>query len=197
MRCPRTLYLLSLTVFVLLLTSLAHADFQAGKDAYDQRDYETAFKEWQSLAEESEALAQYNLGVMYDKGQGVPQDDGQAADWYRRAAAQGDAGAQSQLGGLYSLGQGVPQDYAQAREWFLKAAEQGNADAQFSLGLFYTQGWGVPQDYVQAHMWLNLAAAQGNKDAETSRDRVAKGLTSQQIAEAQRLAREWLAQHQK
>jgi TPR repeat protein len=171
--------------------------FKAGMDAYDRKDYETALKEWQPFAEEGEARAQFNLGNMYRKGQGVPQDDGQAADWYRRAAAQGDADAQFSLGNLYVSGQGVPQDYAQAREWFLKAAEQGNADAQFSLGLFYTQGWGVPQDYVQAHMWLNLAAAQGNKDAETSRDRVAKGLTSQQIAEAQRLAREWLAQHQK
>jgi TPR repeat protein len=74
MRFPRTLSLLSLTVFALLLTTLAHADFQTGKDAYDRGDYETAFKEWQPLADQGDARAQYRLGAIYHDGQGVPQD---------------------------------------------------------------------------------------------------------------------------
>ena len=65
MRFPRTLSLPSLTVFVLILTTLAHADFQAGLDAYDRKDYETAFKEWLPLAEQREAKAQHDLDNLY------------------------------------------------------------------------------------------------------------------------------------
>ena len=75
------------------------------------------------------------------------------------------------------------------------AAEQGSADAQFSLGVMYTNGRGVPQDYVRAHKWLNLAtsraSAEMNKRFGAARDRVGEKMTSAQIAEAQRLAREW------
>ena len=75
MRFPRPLSLLPLTVFAFLLTSLAHADFQAGKDAYDRGDYETALNEWLPLAEKGEADAQYNLGKMYGEGkEGVPKE---------------------------------------------------------------------------------------------------------------------------
>jgi len=148
-------------VFILCLLvwpALASADFQAGLDAYNQGDYATALKEWQPLAEQGDAVAQYNLGFMYDNGQGVPQDYGEAARWYRLAAEQGKASAQHNLGLLYYRGQGVPQDYTQARDWYLKAAEQGHALAQANLGVMYWMGPGVLQDYVQAHMWANLAA---------------------------------------
>ena len=64
-------------------------------------------------------------GLMYGKGQGVPQDYAQAAAWYRKAAEQGDAGAQHNLGYAYDFGQGVTQDDAQAVAWYRKAAEQG------------------------------------------------------------------------
>src|ERR1019366_6034446 len=73
-------------------------------------------------AEQGMAEAQYMLGYLYHKGQGVPQDDTQAAGWYRKAAEQGDAGAQMQLGSLYKDGQGVPQDYAEAYFWYDLAA---------------------------------------------------------------------------
>jgi TPR repeat protein len=63
--------------------------------------------------------------------------------------------------------------------------------AQYNLGIMYENGEGVVQDYAEAHKWLNLAAAQGNKDAQKDRDRITKSMTQNQIAEAQRLAREW------
>ena len=71
------------------------------------------------------------------------------------------------------------------------AAEQGDAHGQSNLGLSYAKGEGVPQDYILAHMWFNLAAAQGNANAIKGRDMVAGAMTPAQIAEAQRLAREW------
>ena len=75
--------------------------------------------------------------------------------------------------------------------WFRKAAEQGEARAQTALGVMYEDGHGVPPDYVLAHMWQNLAAAQGNGDAAKLRDYLARFMNPDQIAEAQRLAREW------
>jgi len=111
MRVPRTLYLFPLTVFAFLLTTLAHADFQDGWDAYTRKDYSTALKEWQPLAEQGDAQAQYYLGVLYFKGEGVPQDYAQAREWWLKAAAQGHAIAQFNLGVLYMAGKGVPQSY--------------------------------------------------------------------------------------
>ncbi len=85
----------------------------------------------------------------------------------------------------------MPQDYAEAAKWYRKAAAQGHASAQFKLGGSYFLGRGAPQDYVQAHVWFNLARMRGNKNAIEVLDIVAELLTPAQIAEAQRLAREW------
>ena len=85
----------------------------------------------------------------------------------------------------------MPQDYVQAVSWFRKAAEQGDAYAQTNLGVMYYSGRGVPQDYVQAHMWWSLAAAKGDADAINNLDQIAAKMTPAQIAEAQKLAREW------
>jgi TPR repeat protein len=105
-------------------------------------------------------------------------------------AEQGDVRAQLSLGGMYYNGQGVQQDYAEAAKWARKAAEQGYAPAQADLGIMYWNGEGVPQDAVLAYMWLSLAAAQEPK-AVKQRDVAASQMTSDEIAEAQRLAREW------
>ena len=82
-------------------------------------------------------------------------------------------------------------DYATALRLIRPLAEQGDASAQYNLGVFYDNGFGVPQDYVSALMWLNLSAAQGKEGAATFRDLVARLMTPAQIAEAQKLAREW------
>jgi hypothetical protein len=122
----------------------------------------------------------------YDRGDYV-----KAYKVFKPLAEQGDADAQWYLGLMYHMGEGVPQDYIEAVKWNRKAAEQGNSAAQRNLGFMYGDGEGVPQDYVLAHMWLNLAAAQGALHAKESRDMVAEKMTPAQLAEAQRLAREW------
>jgi TPR repeat protein len=99
----------------------------------------------------------------------------------------------------YQEGEGVLQDYVQAVAWWRKAAKQGHDAAQVELGLMYEKGEGVPQDYMQAYMWFNLAASRAALagDAINSiqwavqRDEVAAKMTPEQIAEAQRMAREW------
>ena len=85
----------------------------------------------------------------------------------------------------------MPQDYAAAVTWWRKAADQGLASAQYNLGVMYANGQGVPQDYIQAHMWFNLATAQNDANAAKNRDIVAAKMAPAQIAEAQKLAREW------
>ncbi|MET0873765.1 MAG: hypothetical protein ABWX81_03080 [Pseudolabrys sp.] len=82
-------------------------------------------------------------------------------------------------------------DYASALRLIRPLAEQGDANAQYNLGVFYDNGLGVPQDKVRAYMWFNLSAAQGKEGAAAFRDLIARRMTPAQIAEAQRLAREW------
>ena len=159
--------------------------------AYERGDFATAERLFRPLAEHGNAIAQYNLGVMYYKGDGVPQSYPDAVFWYRHAAWQGDASAQLSLGLMYYNGQGTLQSYAEALTWFRKAADQGSAQAQINLGAIYANGQGVPQDYIHAHMWLSLAAAKSETRAVELRDIVAAKMTAAQIAEAQKLAREW------
>jgi TPR repeat protein len=192
LRLFNRLTLSGVTIAVLLSASSAFAGASDDCEAaYEQRDYAEALLLCRSAAEEGDAVAQAYLGLMYAKGQGVPHDDGEAVKWYRKAADQGHAGAQNNLGGMYEQGRGVTQDYAEALKWYRKAAEQGDAVAQTNLGHMYDDGRGVMRDYVLAHMWFNLAAAQGFKDAFSARDKLAAKMTPAQIAEAQRLAREW------
>jgi len=180
---------------VLLLTLLVgtpafSADFQKGLTAAKSGDYATALREWTPLAKQGNASAQYNLGVIYGNGQGVPQDYKTAVKWYRLAAEQGDADAQYDLGVMYDNGQGVPQDYKTAVKWYSLAAKQGNAFAQGNLGVMYGLGKGVIQDIVYAHMWGNLGASNGNENGGKLRDFVAKRMTPSQLETAQKLARE-------
>jgi TPR repeat protein len=182
--------LVAVALFVGSMTAHA-ADFSAGYKAYQRRDYTAALQIFRQLADQGNARAQFSLGVMYNKGQGVTQDYEAALRWYREAADQGYVLAQYNIGLMHSKGQGVPQDYAEAATWYRKAAEQGYSAAQTRLGDMYVLGQGVAQDYVQAHMWFNLAAARGQKLARINRNRLAKQMTPEQIAEARRLAREW------
>lgn len=138
------------------------------------------------------------LGMMSYWGQGMPQDYSAAAGWYLKAAEQGLPHAQTNLGVMYSAGRGVPQDYQAAAKWFQEAADQGETSAQANLAGMYEKGEGVPRDYLMAHIWLDLAVecstptqAAFRSEVVQRRDAVAKFLTSTQLEEARRLAREW------
>ena len=175
------------------LAAPAWAGFDEGLAAYKRGDYATALREFRTLAQQGEAKGQNGLGVMYARGQGVAQDDVEAVKWYRKSAEQGYASAQNNLGFMYSKGQGVAQDEAEAVKWHRKAAEQGHASAQYNLGVMYVTARDVTRDYIQAHMWLALAASLGNDLAVKYLGTIAKRMTSGQIADAQRLASEWMA----
>jgi uncharacterized protein len=111
-------------------------------------------------------------------------------------AEEGNPDAQRLLGSIYYYaedGRGAAQDFAEAAKWWRRAANQGITVAQSNLGYMYAHGQGVPQDYVQAYLWFSVAAARGDADAADDRDGIAHQMTPDQIAEAQRLAREWKA----
>lgn len=178
----------------------------AGLAAYERGDYATALREWKPLAKQGDADAQYNLGLVYSRGNGVPRDDAEAAKWYRKAAEQGFAAAQFNLGVMYSNGKGVPRDGAEAAKWYRKAAEQGYASAQFNLGRMYKHGnGGLDKSYVQALKWWILAAEQGHIKATQNRYELTQGtmyvtggpphMSRGMIEEAEKLAREWKEKH--
>jgi len=185
----------ALTVLWILaaLTRTAVAGpLEDGNMAYQRGDYATAVKVLRPLVDQGNADAQDILAIMYFVGQGVPQDRGEAIRLYRLAAEQGNAHAQDVLGFAYLDGIGVRSDNTEAAKWFRKSADQDNIDAQFNLGEMYELGNGVTQNYVLAYMWFSLVASHGTRAyAIRGKDRVAQQMTPEQIAEAQKLAREW------
>jgi hypothetical protein len=117
--------------------------------------------------------------------------------WYRRAADQGEARAQANLGRAYAAGLGVAQDYAQAAAWYRRAADQGHAASQFDLAELYARALGVQRNDVEACRWFLIAEARAGSAEDravyaAARERLVRRMTTAQLAEAQRLAREWL-----
>lgn len=149
---------------------------------------------WQ-CAEQGNASAQSDLGVMYFSGNGISQDYQKAFEWFSKAAPQGDIQAQYSLGFMYHQGQGVAQNYAKAAQWYSQAAEQNDAFAQFTLGYMYLSGLGVAQDDVLAYQWFDLAALQNDIDAVKNRDDLVKKMTPEQLSKAKQLSADWLAKH--
>ena len=184
-------WILFIAAILLLCSSIARADdFENGVKAYQEGNYDQAIELFRPLADQGDAGAQYNLGVTYDKGEGVIQDYKEVVKWYRLAAKKGDATAQYNLGLMYDNGRGVTQDYKEAAKWYRLAAKQGHASAQYNLGVTYAKGEGVTQNYVRTHMWLNLATSKGNKTAKKYLKIVAKEMSPSQIADAKKMARD-------
>jgi hypothetical protein len=124
----------------------------------------------------------------------VAKNPVEAVEWYRKAAAQDLVDAQGEIGNCYLEGNGVPTDIPEGLKWTRQAAEQGFAPAQNSLGLCYSKGKGVAKDYVEAYKWFNLAVAKGGDIADDARINLAAAerfMKPEQVAEGQRLAREF------
>ena len=144
-------------VFALWLCSgpVIADDFQGGmKDgmpSYGSKNYSKTVKSIKKSADYGNAMAQYNLGLMYAKGENLVQDYQQALFWFRKAADQGVGIAEFSLALLYDKGLGVDQDYPQAVSWYRKAAEHGYAMASYNLGVMYDSGDGVAPDLKRNH----------------------------------------------
>jgi uncharacterized protein len=124
-------------------------------------------------------------------GKGVELDYAESTAWFRRAADQGNPEAQAFLGLAYKGGRGVSRDPVEGLKWLNKAAAQGHEAAQFTLGIMYSKGDDVGLDYATAYMWTSLAAARGHALPRQLLDMLETKLTPEQIAGAQKAAREW------
>ena len=146
-------------------------------------------------ADQGDARSQIELGLYHLSGRVVPQDYKQAAVLFQFAADQGNDDAMLQLGSLYER---VLETPILAIQYYLAATNCGNAEAQNQVGEMYEAGKGIARDYVQAHMWFSLLAMSNSESREAGvdgRNIAAQQMTSEQIAEAQRLAREWDGTH--
>jgi TPR repeat protein len=183
---------------MMLAANFARAD-QLGDalKAAQRSDFAVAATLWLPLARQGNVRAQYDMGVLYQHGQGVAQDYKEAAKWYRLAAAQGDEDAQNNLGGFYDQGYGVAQDYKEAQKWYRISAAGGDSGALNNIGVLYLKGHGVPQDNLRAYMWESLAAAHGSTEAPKNLALFQRAMKPAQIAQAKALAAKCEASHYK
>lgn len=172
---------------------LLAADYETGLKAFRAGNTAQALEEWQPLADAGEPDAQHSLGMMYEYGRGVAQDDVEAARWYEKAAEQNNSEAQYRLGVFYDNGWGVARNDTLAAKWYERAAHRGHAFAQHDLAYMYLKGSGVPQDKVQAYKWLKIASAQRADLMGKHLLNVSKTMTADEIRLADKLAADWLS----
>jgi hypothetical protein len=156
-------------------------------------------------ASAGDAAAQVQVGEVYAAGSGQARtakqmalDYRQAAEWYRKAAAQGDIAGEMHLAALYRDGKGVARDMAQAAGWYRKAAEQGDATAQATLGVLYSMGQGVEHNDVEAYYWLDLAAAVKGPNQEkyaANRQMIGTHITADELDAVQERVAQWKSAH--
>ena len=120
------------TLMMVAIPAFAN-DFQEGLDAIYETNYKKAMRKLMPLAESGHAAAQYNIGVMHEWGNGVPQDNSQALRWYKRSAERFHKDAQNNLGALYSKGEGTEQNFIEALKWFIISAENGSEGGQKNI----------------------------------------------------------------
>ncbi|OAD19594.1 Sel1 domain protein repeat-containing protein [Candidatus Thiomargarita nelsonii] len=174
-------FLLVWFFFSMLFSTAVIADaeynFLRGFAASKQGDYATAFDRYHQAAEQGYANAQNNLGVMYEKGEGVTQNDQEAVKWYRKAALQGIATSQYNLALMYEKGKGVTQNKQEAVKWYRKAAKQGHAKAQYKLKVMsnaHPKNANVQDKYENGTQneqqkvinWYHKRAEQGDAEAQ-------------------------------
>ena len=148
--------------------------------------------EWYAKAAAGGDLnAQDNLGVLYERGEGVPKDLAMALRWYSAAAAKNHPSAQNNVGVMLERGNGVPADVVKAAAWYRRAAGQNHAAAQNNLGVLYGTGRGVKEDLVTANFWFTLAARGGSVNGATNRDATNRKLNDTQRAEVQQMLARW------
>jgi TPR repeat protein len=163
------------------------------------RDDAQAIQWHRKAAEQGSTEAQFSLGFIYPNGRGFPRDDAEAVRWYRQAADRGDANAQTSLGFIYADGRGVGRDFAEAANWYRKAADRGRRRPVQPGGRLRQRARRDP-DLIRAYKWYDVAstrfpawAADNRAQALRSRDLIASKMTAPQVAEAQKLAKEWAA----
>ncbi len=165
MRVRRVPFLLLLA---LPLPAVA-ADFFAGMAAFERGDGPTALHELKPLALAGEADAENAVGLVLERGEGLPADLAEAATWFKHAADHGLLAGMINLGRLLNAGAGVPQDHAKAMHLYARAADRGSPLAMILLAVAYERGAGRAADPVAARGWYLKAAQAGSGRACSKR----------------------------
>ncbi|MDP2700023.1 tetratricopeptide repeat protein [Thalassospira sp.] len=166
---PRRVMVVAFAVLMAAMPlSLAHADYNAGYQAYRAGNYEMARAQWRVAANDNDPRAQYALGLLYYRGQAGPQDYNQAAEWFGRAAQSNHGSSLYYLGLMHFNGWGLPFDQFRATDYFKRALRinPDNLDAAFLIGEQYFRGRGATQNYVDAARYYKQAAEKGMAAAQ-------------------------------
>ncbi|HET9064123.1 MAG TPA: tetratricopeptide repeat protein [Candidatus Binatia bacterium] len=162
--------------------------YLAAVTAYEARRFDDARREFESLASEGAAQAEFMLGVMHEYGDGVDASYSDAVRWYEAAAARGLTSAETRLGTLYLDGTGVAPDPRRARQWLERAARKRDPLALITLGDLSARGQGVPQSLEDAYAYYLLAKATGSEKADAAIADLDETLSTGRRAEAARRA---------
>lgn len=144
--------------------AVAQAPYEEAVLLYEDKDYEGARDIAEAWAKKGDARAMAMLGVLYQRGLGVPADLNKAVDWYAQAAEKNDLGAQYSLAEIYLNGTLGEADMQRGRYWLEKAAAKGKPEAEHRLGLLAAGE--QPPDWPAAAQWFGKAAAQGYVDSQ-------------------------------
>jgi TPR repeat protein len=153
-------HIVRIFLIALFFPGLLHAnDFQEGLDAIYETNYEKALEKLMPLAEQGHSAAQYNIGVMYEWGNGVQKDNFSALKWYKRSAELSHKDAQNNLGAMYSKGEGTDADLVEALKWFIISAENGSEGGQKNIRIVekrmsyeqISQAQKLANDWMRSH----------------------------------------------
>jgi uncharacterized protein len=163
---------------------------------YGTSDTAQAVDWFRKASAQQYAPAEFQMGLLYDFGFGVGQDEAAALFWYRRAAEHGSAAGQRTVGDFYRHGRGVAVDLVEAARWYRRGADGDDIRAQYQLGEMYLNGTGLTGDYPSAYVWFSLAADQAPLlDNRTQlielRNIAAARMTPEQVSEAVRRVAGW------
>ncbi len=179
---------LSLILAIFIISPSLSDEFQLGQKAFQNGNIEKAINHWRPIASKGNSLAQYKLGVLYEKGNGVDQNSAESFYWWKLAASNGHARSQYHLGILYYQGKGTEKNFDNAASWIKKSAENGDKFAHVTLGLFYLDGHGVNKNLINSYMWLEIASKKGVEIAKQSKVFVKSKMSKSQIKKAEKLA---------
>jgi len=156
-------------VFMMVMVSMFANDFDEAVTDYNKGAYIKALNTFYVLAKKGDDKAQYNVAMMYAKGQGLKADRSEAMHWYEKAAKQGNAEAQYNLAQIYHhLGKEDAHAYEKAKYWYEKAAENGMMQAYNNLASFYMEGTGVDKNEKKAFELFKKAANMGDSAAQVN-----------------------------
>lgn len=187
----RSIFVSTFISLTLHLPYLAHAN-ELDNSTGTNGEILTLHEQLHSSALNGSASAQFELGLLFEYGRGVNQDDVVAAHWYEKSAAQNNINAQYRLAVLSDNGWGKPPDKKRAVELYTLAAENGYGLAQHDLAIMYLEGTGTPKSLLQAYKWMRIAVMSGNPLMQKHLKMVAMEMSVDEIAEAEYLAMEWM-----